>query len=133
MAESLLLLVRMLVSLAVLGGLGWFLLRLARQRGLGGLGARTVIDVESQRGLSRSASIAVVRVGTRHLLLGVGDHGVRVLAEGDDLVELPPEPTVAEPSADDPLGADAGDVRASGGGMALLERLRDATVRRVPT
>jgi len=127
MAESLLLLVRMLVSLAVLGGLGWFIMRLARQRGLGGLGARSIIDVESQRGLSRSASIAVVRVGSRHLLLGVGDHGVQVLAEGDDLMELPPDAVVdGEPV--DPAGDDRPRV-----GEVFLERLRDATVRRAPS
>lgn len=132
MAESLLLLVRMLVSLAVLGGLGWFLVRLARQRGLGGLGTRTVIDVESQRGLSRSASIAVVRVGSRHLLLGVGDHGVQVLAEGDDLIELPPEPIVDQPGPTDPVGSSSG-VGPAGGGATFLARLRDATVRRAPS
>lgn len=131
------LLLRMLVSLAVLGAVGWYLVRLARRRGLGGLGTRALIDVESQRGLSRSSSIAVVRVGTRHLLLGVGDHGVQVLAEGDDLTELPPEPatdvaSIASASAPAPASA-AAPPPVVEVGAALVERLRAATARRART
>lgn len=100
MGESALLLVRMLASLAVVGALLWALSKAARSRGFPALG-RGPINVEAQRALNRSSSLVLVTVGRRRLLLGVGEQGVQVLAEGDDLTEGPTSQT-NESGADDP-------------------------------
>lgn len=73
---------RMVISLALVLGLLVWLARHAARRGLGGA-ATTGYDIEvlARRQLSRSASVQVVRVGDRTLVLGVGDSGVRVLTQ----------------------------------------------------
>jgi flagellar biogenesis protein FliO len=124
MGESALLLVRMLASLVVVGVLLWALAKMARNRGFSALG-RGPIDVQAQRALNRSASLVLVRVGGRQLLLGVGEQGVQVLAEGDelvaDLVDDAVDPTV---DITDPA---VGPLRLQ---PRLLESLRERTVRR---
>ncbi|MEZ5380047.1 MAG: flagellar biosynthetic protein FliO [Acidimicrobiales bacterium] len=83
------LMLRLLTALAFVGGLLWFMARAAKAGRLGFLlgGGPTheTLEVTSQRPLGRSASVALVRAGERHFLLGVSDHGVQLLAEGDDL------------------------------------------------
>ncbi|MEM8926220.1 MAG: flagellar biosynthetic protein FliO [Actinomycetota bacterium] len=76
--------IRMLIGLAVIGGLLYVINRTARNR----LGRGGGIDLEvcGRQALTRSSSVAVVRVGERHLLLGVNDHAVTLLTEGDDLL-----------------------------------------------
>jgi flagellar protein FliO/FliZ len=72
---------RLLVSMAVVLGIMWVLARRMR-RGGGARGVR-VIEVLDRTNLSRSASVAVVRVGERALVLGVADAQVSVLGETD--------------------------------------------------
>ncbi len=119
MGESALLLVRMLASLVVVGVLLWALAKVARNRGFSTL-ARGPIHVQAQRALNRSASLVLVRVGERQLLLGVGEQGVQVLAEGDELMA-----DLAAGGVDDPADATV-DITDPG----LLESLRERTVRR---
>lgn len=90
------LMIRMIVGLALVLGLLVLGTKLARQR----LGRTTSVDIDvcGRQVLSKASSIAVVRVGGRHLLLGVNDNGVSLLAEGDDLLEAP-APTTTTPAA----------------------------------
>ncbi len=127
MGESALLLLRMLASLVVVGVLLWALAKMARDRGFSALG-RGPIHVQAQRALNRSASLVLVKVGERQLLLGVGEQGVQVLAEGDELVADLVDITDTVDVADE--GTDAGRGRVGRLQPGLLESLRDRTVRR---
>lgn len=129
------LMIRMIVGLAVVLGLLVVGTRVARGR----VGRTTTVDIKicGRQVLSKASSIAVVRVGGRHLLLGVNDSSISLLAEGDDLVSSPvstsPEPVLPAaptptPTADSPAtidGADVVDVRNS-----VIEALRQKTIRR---
>lgn len=133
MGESALLLVRMVASLVVVGVLLWALAKVARSRGLTAL-ARGPIHVQAQRALNRSASLVLVKVGERQLLLGVGERGVQVLAEGDelaaDLVDATGDATV---DITDPVDDTNHGRAAAVSGLdrpGLLESLRELTVRR---
>lgn len=110
------LLVRLVFSMAVVLGLVWFLAKVVRARGAKGLFAglgsgrrqqkRPDIDVLARHSLTKSASLALVRVAGRDLLVGVTDSSVRVLdslpaREDDDpleeLLELDGPPEGADP------------------------------------
>ena len=88
------LVVRLGISLSVVLGLFWLVAR-AGSRRLGG--PRSLMKVHSRQSLSRTASLAVVEVGSRVLVVGVGEGGVRLLTE------LDPE-EIAQPEADDRAG-----------------------------
>jgi flagellar protein FliO/FliZ len=71
--------VRVVVSLGVVLGLFWLVARLGSRK-LGGRD-RGLISVRGRQALSRGASLAVVEVGSRVLVVGVSDSGVRLLTE----------------------------------------------------
>src|SRR5690349_11086968 len=73
--------VRIVFSLLVVLGLLWGLARLAKRP----LGARKggLIDVLGRQQLSRGASVAVVRVADRAMVIGVTDNQVTLLSEAD--------------------------------------------------
>lgn len=79
--DSLLLVLRMAASLALVLGLLVLLARYAARRGLGrAAGPRGLqMEVLARQQLSRHASMQIVRVEDQVLLLGVSDAGVRVL------------------------------------------------------
>ena len=79
--DSLLLVLRMAASLALVLGLLVVLARYAARRGLGRAnGPRGLqLEVLARQQLSRHASMQIVRVEDQVLLLGVSDAGVRVL------------------------------------------------------
>lgn len=79
--ESLLLVLRMAASLALVLGLLVLLARYAARRGLGRAhGPRGLqMEVLARQQLGRHSSMQIVRVGEQVLLLGVSDAGVRVL------------------------------------------------------
>ena len=87
------------LSFAAVGLLLWLFARIVGGR----LGARlrasragTKVDplaVVERRQLTKNNAVAIVRAGRRHLLVGYGEEGVRLLAEGDDLVREPIEVT----------------------------------------
>lgn len=90
------LVIRVVVSLGVVLGLFWAVTRLGSRK-LGGRD-RALVRVRSRQALSRGSSLAVVEVGSRVLVVGVSDAGVRLLTELDpfeletdvsDLTELP--------------------------------------------
>ncbi|HVU92203.1 MAG TPA: flagellar biosynthetic protein FliO [Jatrophihabitans sp.] len=72
---------RVLVSLAAVLGVMWVIAR--RVRGSKGARATKLIDVLGRQSLSRNASVAVVRVGDKALVVGVTDNQVSVLSETD--------------------------------------------------
>lgn len=77
---------RMVVSLALVSGALLLITRFSRSRFRLG-GPRATIDVQGRHQLTKSSSVALVRAGQRHLLVGVNDHAITLLAEGDDLVD----------------------------------------------
>lgn len=84
-------LLRVVASFAIVGVLLWLFMRASNGR-LGALvtgstrgRAHDPLAVIERRQLTRSAGIAIVRAGERHLLVGISDQGVQLLAEGDDL------------------------------------------------
>ena len=94
------LVLRLAVSLGVVLGLFWLVARTSARK-LGG--KRGLVRVHGRQSLSRTASLAVVEVGSRVLVVGVSEGGVRLLTELD-----PDE--VAAPEAEE---AAAGDPAAS--------------------
>ncbi|HEY4410249.1 MAG TPA: flagellar biosynthetic protein FliO [Acidimicrobiia bacterium] len=128
------LLVRVVVSLgvvlAVMAGAAAVLRRsgLAGTAGAGrrGPGRPRPVQIVSRHGLSRGASITVVRLGERGLVLGVTDHQVTLLTEIDPAeLEAPPD--------ESPMTAGPPAPRIGAGSIpwkVTLEQLRDRTVRR---
>jgi flagellar protein FliO/FliZ len=104
-AEELELLARVVLSLLVVLFLAVLAARFLRRSGLHGPG--TGLRVLDRTGLSREASVAVVEVGGRALLLGVTAHGVSLLGELDPERLVPPAPIVVD-------GSGSTEVRAGG-------------------
>jgi flagellar protein FliO/FliZ len=92
--------VRVVFSLAVVFGLIWLVARTSTRR-FGGA-ARSMVRVVARQPLARSASLAVVEVGERVLVVGVSEHGVSLLTEMDP-AELPAPEAEAAPSAPSPV------------------------------
>jgi Flagellar biosynthesis protein, FliO. len=84
MTESLLLAVRVVVSLAVVLALLWFIARRFSRAGVVSRGVR--VEVLARQNLSRHSGVALVAVEGRRFLLGTGDMGVSLIQE------LSPEP-----------------------------------------
>ncbi len=72
---------RVVISLGVVLGLFWLVARTGSRRFSGG--TRTLVRVRGRQSLSRTSSVAVVEVGSRVLVVGVSDGGVRLLTELD--------------------------------------------------
>jgi flagellar protein FliO/FliZ len=142
------LIIRLIIALAFVGGLLAFMARSAKKGRfasfLGGVGERNDLEITSQRPLGRTTSVAIVRAGGRHLLIGVSDHGVQLLAEGDDLVQRTDRADKTGRSTDVDLTAtDAGPTKWQAASkhlpaalsptqprMTLIESLRELTVRK---
>ena len=126
------LLVRVVVSLGVVLALmagAAAVLRRSGLTGTAGAGRRGLrrplpVQIVSRHGLSRGASITVVRLGDRGLVLGVTDHQVTLLTEIDPAeLEAPPDEQAAGPPAP---GIGAGSLP----WKVAIEQLRERTVRR---
>jgi flagellar biogenesis protein FliO len=70
---------RMLAAVALLGAAAWALLRWQRRTG----GAKRDLRVLDRTFLARGASLAVVSVADRRLLLGISSDGVRLITDLD--------------------------------------------------
>jgi flagellar protein FliO/FliZ len=135
--------IRLLLSLAFVGGVLWFAARLAQKRGLGQTGG--MVDVVARQRLGRTSTVTVVRIADRVLVVGATEEQVTLLAELDgDAVEA----TLAERAAPSPTGEDgeplpaarpgsgrvggvlAGSVLDRQGWAGFVTQLRDRTVRR---
>jgi flagellar protein FliO/FliZ len=79
MGETLVLVLRVALSLGVVLLLLWFLAR--RFGGRAGAGRAVPIDVLGRRSLGRRSGVAVVEIAGRVLVLGVSDNGVRLVAD----------------------------------------------------
>lgn len=84
---------RLAVSLGVVLGLFWLVARTGAKK-LGG--SRALLRVHGRQSLSRTASVAVVEVGSRVLVVGVSEGGVRLLTELDPEEIAQPEATSGE-------------------------------------
>lgn len=74
--------VRVVISLVAVVGALWLIAKLAR-RPLRRLGGGRHLEVVARTALSRNASIAVVRIDERALVLGVTDGGITLVGEAD--------------------------------------------------
>lgn len=100
-ADDLAALARVTASLVVVVALAVLVARLTRRAGTRGPGIG--VRVVDRAGLSREATVAVVEVGGRALVLGVTSHGVSVLTELDpeqlEAARARPDPDGSEPAA----------------------------------
>jgi flagellar protein FliO/FliZ len=139
---------RMIAALAVVVALLGLAARFARRTGLAG--PRTPapwarVEVLNRSVLSRSSSVAVIRVAGRVLLLGITDQSVEVLTELDvasdsgtpEVLAQGAAPARPSPNPLDRLGLGGGRVERSDGGTqasaqqkSLVDLLRERTVRR---
>lgn len=135
---------RVLVSLACVLGLLWFIARRARG---GAPAARRApaLSVVARQSLGGRSAVALVEVGARRLLLGVGEHGVTLLAEVEapapavgDRVELDAaelERLFAADAAEAPAALPAGPaaVRAAAPAESAVPSSPAARMPAVPT
>ena len=132
------LLIRVVVSLGVVLAVMAAAAAVLRRSGVAGTGAsgrrggrrRTpAVEVIARHGLTRGASVTVVRLGKRALVLGVTEHQVSLLTEIDP-AELEPEEAETGP---DGITAGPAGPRIGAGALpwkVALEQLRERTVRR---
>jgi flagellar protein FliO/FliZ len=81
---------RVVLSLGAVVGLMWFLARIASKR-VGGTNG-SLVKLMGRQSLGRTASVAVLSIGERVLVVGVTENGVRLLTELDaDEVDVPVE------------------------------------------
>jgi len=87
--DQFLLAIRVVVSLAIVLGLMWALSRLTKGR----TPSRGVpLEIISRAAVGKKASVVVVKIGERGLVVGVTEHSMALLAE----IEVENEPVVAE-------------------------------------
>lgn len=123
-------------SLAVVFGMMWLLARLAKRPLTGGRGG--AVSVVARQQLTRTASVAVVRVADRALIVGVTESQVSLLGETE--LEAVEEPAAPAEQRDPVLSPGATAMPVQGGltGSALSPRtwaaavnaLRERTTRR---
>ncbi|RBY74356.1 flagellar biosynthetic protein FliO [Geodermatophilus sp. TF02-6] len=125
-------LIRLVLTLAFVGGVLWFAARLAKRRGLGQAGG--LIEVVARQRMGRASSVTVVRIADRVLVVGATEEQVTLLAEVDgEAVEealRERQPAAGEPAATPATGVLAGSVFDRGGWTAIVAQLRERTVRR---
>ncbi|MFW3170478.1 flagellar biosynthetic protein FliO [Geodermatophilus sp. CPCC 206100] len=124
--------IRLLLSLAFIGGVLWFAARLAKKRGLGqGSG---LIEVVARQRMGRASSVTVVRIAGRVLVVGATEEQVTLLAEvdGDAVEEAVQErqAAMARPATAPSTGVLAGSVFDRAGWTTFVQQLRERTVRR---
>jgi flagellar protein FliO/FliZ len=101
------LVLRLGLSLGIVLGLFWAIARTSSRRMAG---SRSLLKVRGRQSLSRTASVAVVEVGNRVLVVGVSEGGVKLLTELDpDEIAEPAETPQAGPTG----GRTAGKRRAT--------------------
>lgn len=123
---------RMLLALAVVLFVVWCCARLARRGQSSPLGRRAGLaggprlEVLGRRSLSRTSSVAVVRVGDRHLVVGVTPQSVSLISEVP-ATELDPD-TPDHQHSDTPWRAESRQTPMAWD--ATISKLRELTVRR---
>src|SRR4051794_19795635 len=143
-------LIRLVLSLAFVGGVLWFAARLAKKRGLGGNG-NGLIEVVARQRMGRASTVNVLRIGDVCLVVGATEEQVTLLAEVDpetieEAVGARQAPRQLAPVAEDdeyqPAGARPrvaprkssgalnGTVFDKSGWGSFMTELREKTVRR---
>ncbi|MGY1639146.1 FliO/MopB family protein [Geodermatophilus sp. SYSU D00742] len=125
--------IRLVLSLAFVGGVLWFAARLAKKRGLGQ--GNGLIEVVARQRMGRASSVNVVRIAGRVLVVGATEEQITLLAEvdGDTVEEAIAERqalVAARPLPASSTGALSGSVFDRGGWTTLVQQLRERTVRR---
>jgi flagellar protein FliO/FliZ len=121
-------------SLAVVFGLMWLLAKLAKRPLTAGRGG--ALSVVARQQLTRTASVAVVRVADRALIVGVTENQVSLLGETElATVAEPTAPAehrdaVALPGQEPPRGALAGSALSPRTWSSAVNFLRERTTRR---
>ena len=154
--ETLGLALRVGLSLACVLGLVWLVSKGLLKGGRRGAGAAGSVEVLARQSLSRAASLAVVRVGDRGLVVGVTEQQVTLLGETDldvlqgerlgstprevvrrevvlpaDLpADLVPEPRLAVEEGDRRTGPLAGSALSPATWSQAVEAIRERTTRR---
>ena len=139
------LIVRLVVSLAIVLGLLLIIAGTLKKRGIavggGGLGkgsrssAQFDLEILTRKPLGRSAQLAVVRTADKTLVLGITEHQITMLTEIDSTLDLDdarsmaldissPIPTEAQRTA--LLGTNPGSFPTW---KTLIDNVRDKTVR----
>lgn len=126
-ASTLMLFVRLILSLVVVIGLMWVAANVLRKRGFAGVASRRgpkgpELELLARRPLGRNASIAVVRVGDRSLVVGVTDHQVTKLGD----VEI----TDIDLDEDNTWTVSSGANGPATAWKTMLEQMRNRTARR---
>lgn len=123
--------VRLVLSLAVIGAVLWFAARVAQKRGIGQ--GNGLIEVVARQRMGRTSSVSVVRIADRVLVVGSTEEQVTLLAEvdGDVVADAIAErgPATAAPAAAG-VPALAGSVFDRNGWTTFVAQLRERTVRR---
>jgi flagellar protein FliO/FliZ len=127
-ASTFVLFIRLGVSLTVVMGLMWAAATVLRKRGLGSgvpgrrPGRGVNVELLARRPLGRNASIAVVRVGERSIVVGVTEHQVTKLDDAE----------IAEIDLQDDTNwtVSPGPAGPASAWKAMLEQVRNRTVRR---
>ncbi|WP_198597879.1 FliO/MopB family protein [Blastococcus atacamensis] len=145
--------IRLFLSLALIGGVLWFAAKLAKKRGLGQ--GNGLIEVVARQRMGRTSTVNVVRIADVVLVIGATEEQVTLLAEvdpdaveaamrdrrpvraaaaeddEDDEVTASPAPALASPrAARSSEGVLAGSVLDRNGWGSLVDELRERTVRR---
>jgi flagellar protein FliO/FliZ len=134
-------LIRLVLSLAFVGGVLWFAARLARKRGLGA--SNGLVEVVANQRVGRSSTVNVIRIADRVLVVGATEQTVTLLAEVDgETVEAVladhqaaalsgAAGSVRRPAVTArPGGVLAGSVLDRGSWGGVVQQLRERTVRR---
>ncbi len=134
-ASTFAMMLRLFVSLAVVIALMIGITAFLRRRGIAGFAptrarrGAPIVDLEvlARKQINRTASIAIVRAGSKSMVVGITDTNITMLGEADiDLEALELEAAEAQGT-----GLTIDLTRSSQTWKTMLENLRDKTVRRV--
>lgn len=130
--DGVLLAARVLLALACVVGLVWYLARRFGRARVSDTSREAQLHLVTRQALGRHAGVAVVAVGNRRLLVGYGEQHVTMLTEIAPVADLPPVASLPtpRPSVEDAV---AGAPRPTGGRGARsvpadLRTLGDAEV-----
>ncbi|MFZ4515043.1 MAG: FliO/MopB family protein [Acidimicrobiia bacterium] len=132
------LVLRLVFSLGVVLGLMYLAGRVMRRRGIGVTrSTRDGIEVIARKGLSKHASVAILHVAGRRVLVGVTDQRVTLLSELEDELAAPSDDAIEEIVLDQERHGTAFFTKTSSlatpsnpARKGLLDTLREMTVRR---
>ncbi|MGY2082598.1 FliO/MopB family protein [Blastococcus sp. SYSU DS0539] len=139
--------IRLFLSLALIGGVLWFAARLAKKKGLGQ--GNGLIEVVARQRMGRTSTVNVVRIADVVLVIGATEEQVTLLAEVDGAAvdaalaerRAPARLRAAGEQAEDAPAIPAQVARSSTGVLAgsvldrnswgtLVDGLRERTVRK---